>query len=232
MKRNCRSAFTMMEMAVTSGITAAVVGTTCTVTLMCAKLTQSSVSTTTSGSNASGNIQTLSTDISKADAILNSYTFSGGAAQGNKKYKTGETEIILRVPKVDSAGRPLQGRYRVVYYGLRKNNKGKWKLYRLWTEVIGNIAGPANGEELGQAGAIAFGYRGKSSKCGGAIKNTTNEVTDLTTGLYDGAVTVDPSAAVLPNVSGAIYVNVEIQSEDKQEKQKLRTGVRLRNAVL
>lgn len=222
----------MMEMAVTSGITAAVVGTTCGVTLMCAKLTRNSVATSSSGSTAQTNLQQLCSDISKADAVLTSYTFTGSDLGGGaKKGKSGSTEIVLRIPNVDTAGRPLPGQYRVVNYAAKNGSKGT-RLNRVTTQVVNGIASAAKVEELGQATSVTFSYLGKCSKRGGAIKNITSDVDDLTTGSFDGAVTVDPSTAILPSISGAIFVNVEILSSDKNGNQRLRTGARIRNSVL
>lgn len=233
MKHSKKLAFTMLEMAVTSGITAVVVGTTCAVTLMCAKLTRTSVSTSSNGSLAQTNLQRICSDISKAEAVLTTYTFSGSSVSGGlKKGKSGSTEIVLRIPNVDSAGRPLPGQYRVVDYIVGSGSKGTNRLLRLTTQVSGGLAGPAKLEDLGQTSSLSFTYLGKSSKMGGAIKNTVGAVDDLTTGQFDGAVTVDPSTALLPNVSGAIFVQMELCSEDKGGKQKLRTGARLRNSNL
>ena len=255
-----------MEMAITTGITAVVVGTSAGVTLACAKLTKSSASISGSSNSGQAGMQRILQDIGDSDAVLtkvsagNAFTPKGiaiqttggsastGTAVGDaddcsgRNYGTSKgfsissssNSISLRIPSVDSAGRPLVSRYRLVSYCIAKLRRNSY-LCRYSCDVLNGspVTGSLAFELVARASSVRLDYSGKAATSGGVTPGVKSTVTNLTTGLFDGQVAVDPSTVVLsPNVTGAIFVNVDLVAKDQAGTQEFFSGAKVRNSVL
>ncbi|MES1227057.1 MAG: hypothetical protein ABUL72_00210, partial [Armatimonadota bacterium] len=124
--------------------------------------------------------------------------------------------------------------YPVVQYYVA-SAKGDKYLCRCSTTVSGGtaISSSTKIEPIAPALQVTFQYSGKAAKSGGVVTGIVSTVTDLTTGLFDGQINILPSKVVLnPNISGAIFVNVDLVAKDRTGKQEYFSGAKLRNSVL
>jgi len=219
MKLSKKSAFTLLESSISIVTTAVVVGAAASMTVVTAKLAKSSARNMSSAAGGQVVLQRLLQDVRDADAVLSSFRpFSTTISASS-------TFLPLRLPSVDTAGRPLQGQADYVLYYVVNTVPTK-RLYRCAIHCSSGVFDYAGAkvELLGNVETVEFKYFGYSP---------TATVKSLTTGEFDGQVSLNPSVAVKPtSISGASFVEARIHFKDASGSQKYFSGALLRNSVL